>query len=144
MARDVFGPTGAARALSLIAMLMALAPPWPHSGGVLLLVLPWESVFIFLGVYAATMIILIQVFLPESLPAVQSLHPRVIARNYGELLVDPFFLTVTVTSGLVYAGLIIYLASSSFIYIEMLGRAAAVFRACLPRFGCRLHGRQRA
>ena len=122
VARDVFGPTGAARALSLIAMLMALAPAVaPTLGGVLLLVLPWESVFIFLGVYAAMMIILIQVFLPESLPAVQSLHPRVIARNYGELLVDPFFLTVTVTSGLVYAGLIIYLASSSFIYIEMLG-----------------------
>jgi len=52
---------------------------------------------------------------------VQSLHPKVIALNYGELLVDPFFLTVTVASGLIYAGLIVYLASSSFIYIDMLG-----------------------
>lgn len=120
--RDIFGPTGAARALSLIAMLMALAPAVaPTMGGVLLLVLPWPSVFIFLAVYGVSMIVLIQVFLPESLPQVQSLHPRVIARNYGELLVDPFFLTVTLSSGLVYSGLIVYLASSSFIYIDMLG-----------------------
>ena len=122
VARDVFGPTGAARALSLIAMMMALAPAIaPTLGGVLLLVLPWPSVFIFLAVYGAAMMLLIQVYLPESLPQIQSLHPRVIARNYGELLVDPFFLTVTVTSGLIYSGLMVYLASSSFIFIDMLG-----------------------
>jgi DHA1 family bicyclomycin/chloramphenicol resistance-like MFS transporter len=122
VARDVFGPTGAARALSLIAMLMALAPAVaPTIGGVLLLVLPWESVFVFLAFYGAAMIALIRVFLPESLPLVQSLHPVKIARNYAELLVDPFFLTVTITSGLFYSGLLVYLASSSFVYIDMLG-----------------------
>ena len=122
VARDVFGPTGAARALSLIAMLMALAPAVaPTLGGFLLLVLPWPSVFVFLGLYGAVMMVLIQLFLPESLPGIQSLHPRAIARNYGELLIDPFFLSVTVTSGLIYAGLMVYLASSSFIFIDMLG-----------------------
>jgi len=122
VARDVFGPTGAARALSLIAMMMALAPAIaPTLGGVLLLVLPWPSVFIFLAVYGAAMLLLVEVYLPESLPQIQSLHPRVIARNYGELLVDPFFLTVTITSGLIYSGLMVYLASSSFIFIDMLG-----------------------
>jgi DHA1 family bicyclomycin/chloramphenicol resistance-like MFS transporter len=126
--RDVFGPAGAARALSLIAMLMALAPAVaPTLGGVLLLVLPWPSVFIFLGGYGALMIALILVFLPESLPRIQSLHPRAIAHNYGQLLIDPFFLTVTVTSGLVYAGLMVYLASSSFVYIDMLGVPPAYF-----------------
>jgi DHA1 family bicyclomycin/chloramphenicol resistance-like MFS transporter len=35
--------------------------------------------------------------------------------------VDPFFLTVTITSGLFYSGLLVYLASSSFVYIDMLG-----------------------
>jgi DHA1 family bicyclomycin/chloramphenicol resistance-like MFS transporter len=122
VARDIFGPTGAARALSLIAMLMALAPAVaPTLGGVLLLVLPWPSVFIFLGCYGAVMIVLINVFLPESLPRKQSLHPMAIARNYAELLVDPFFLSVTLASALIYAGLMVYLACSSFVYIEMLG-----------------------
>lgn len=44
VARDVFGPTDAARALSLIAMLMALAPAVaPTLGGALLLVLPGRA-----------------------------------------------------------------------------------------------------
>jgi DHA1 family bicyclomycin/chloramphenicol resistance-like MFS transporter len=120
--RDVFGPTRAARALSLIAMLMALAPAdAPMLGGLMLLVLTWNSIFVFLAVYGAVMIVLIQRLLAESLPQRQSLHPLVIARNYRELVMDPFYLSVTVASGLVYAGLIAYLSSSSFVYIEMLG-----------------------
>jgi len=120
--RDVFGPTRAARALSLIAMLMALAPAVaPTLGGLMLLVLPWNSIFVFLAVYAAAMIVLIYLLLAESLPQRQSLHPLAIARNYRELVMDPFYLSVTVGSGLVYAGLIAYLSSSSFVYIEMLG-----------------------
>lgn len=120
--RDVFGPTRAARALSLIAMLMALAPAVaPTLGGLMLLVLPWNSIFVFLAVYAAAMIVLIYRLLAESLPQRQSLHPLAIARNYRELVMDPFYLSVTVGSGLVYAGLIAYLSSSSFVYIEMLG-----------------------
>ena len=120
--RDVFGPSRAARALSLIAMLMALAPAVaPSIGGVMLLVLPWPSIFVFLGVYGAAMIVLIQLYLAESLPRPQSLHPLAIARNYGQLFRDPLFLSATFASGLVYAGLMAYLSSSSFIYIEMLG-----------------------
>lgn len=126
--RDIFGPTGAARALSIIAMLMALAPAVaPTLGGVLLLVLPWPSLFIFLGLYGGLMIVLMQIFLPESLPRVQSLHPQAIARNYGELLVDPLFLTVTLSSSLVYAGMMVYIACSSFVYIDMLGVAPEYF-----------------
>jgi DHA1 family bicyclomycin/chloramphenicol resistance-like MFS transporter len=120
--RDVFGPNRAARALSLIAMLMALAPAVaPSIGGVMLLVLPWPSIFVFLGVYGAVMIALIQTYLAESLPRPQSLHPLVIARNYRQLIRDPLFLSATFASGFVYAGLMAYLSSSSFIYIEMLG-----------------------
>ena len=122
VARDVFGPTDAARALSLIAMLMALAPAVaPTLGGIMLLFVPWPSVFLFLAAYGAVMIMLIHFLLPESLPRPQSLHPVAIARNYGELFVDPFFLSVTLASGMVYAGLMAYLSSSSFIYIDMLG-----------------------
>jgi MFS transporter, DHA1 family, multidrug resistance protein len=126
--RDVFGPTGAARALSLIAMLMALAPAVaPTLGGVMLLLLPWPSIFLLLAGYGAVMIVLIIRLLPESLPEAQSLHPLTILRNYGELVADPFFLSVTVASGAVYAGLITYLSSSSFIYINMLGVPVELF-----------------
>lgn len=119
--RDVFGPTRAARALSLIAMLMALGPAVaPTLGGFLLLILPWPIIFGFLAVYGATMVVLLQIFLAESLPQRQSLHPVAIARNYGKLIADPAYLSVTLASGMIYAALLTYLSSSSFVYIDML------------------------
>ena len=87
----------------------------------MLLLLPWTSIFVFLGLYGITIIVLIHIYLPESLPRPQSLHPLSIARNYAQLFRDPLYLTATFASGLVYAGLMAYLSSSSFIYIEMLG-----------------------
>ena len=126
--RDVFGPTRAARALSLIAMLMALAPAIaPGIGGVMLLVLPWNSIFYFLACYGALMLALVHFFLAETLPQRQSLHPLSIARNFGKLLLDPVYVCATVASGLMYAGLMAYLASSSFVYIDMLGMSVQYF-----------------
>ena len=122
VARDVFGPTQAARALSLIAMLMALAPAIaPTMGGIMMLWLPWPSIFVFLAAYGATMIVLIHIFLAESLPQRQSLHPLSIGRNFSQLFRSPMFITATFASGFVYAGLLAYLSSSSFIYMDMLG-----------------------
>ncbi|MEP4145785.1 MAG: multidrug effflux MFS transporter [Halioglobus sp.] len=120
--RDIFGPKRAAKALSLIAMLMALGPAVaPTLGGLLLLILPWPVIFLFLACYGALMILLIQVYLAESLPKKQSLHPLSIGRNYMQLVTDPSYLLVTVASALIYSALLAYLSSASFVYIEMLG-----------------------
>lgn len=120
--RDLFGPRRAARALSLIAMLMALAPAVaPTLGSALLLVLPWQSIFIFLAAYGLLMALLVQWLLPESLPQRQSLHPAVIGRNYAILLRSGAFMLVALGSSLVYGGMMAYLSASSFVYIEMLG-----------------------
>ena len=119
--RDIFGPTKAARALSLIAMLMALAPAVaPTLGGAMLLFLPWSSIFLFLAVYGAVSMALVQRYVPESLPHRQSLHPLSVASNYLLLVRDPSYLLVTVASALTYAALLTYLSSSAFVYINML------------------------
>jgi len=83
--------------------------------------LPWPSIFVFLAVYGIAMIMLIHVFLGESLPQRQSLHPLSILVNYGTLLRSPMFLMATFASGFMYAGFLAYLASSGFVYIDMLG-----------------------
>jgi len=89
--------------------------------------LPWPIVFIFLAIYGTTMIVLIRVFLAESLPQRQSLHPLAIARNYAQLFRSPTFITSTFASGFIYAGLMAYLSSSSFVFIDMLGVPLAYF-----------------
>lgn len=120
--RDVFGPTRAAKALSIIAMLMAVAPAVaPALGGAMLLYLPWSSIFVFLSLYGLASIILVQRYIQETLPEKQSLHPAEIAKNYALLIRDPFYLLITISSALFYASLLVYLSSSSFVYIKMLG-----------------------
>ncbi len=129
VARDLFGPRRAARALSIIAMLMALAPAIaPSLGSAMLLVLPWPSVFVFLAGYGLVTAMLVLVYLPESLPLRQSLHPKTIAANYATLLRSRNFMTVALGSSLMYAGMLSYLAGSGFVYLEMLG-------VPLPYFG---------
>ena len=120
--RDVFGPTRAARALSLIAMFMALAPAIaPGLGGIMLRYVPWPSIFLFLAVYGVVIGGLTWRFLPETLPAPQSLLPRRIASNYLTLLRHPSFVAVCLAGALMYSGLMTYLAASGFVFIDMLG-----------------------
>lgn len=130
IARDLFGPKRAARALSLIAMLMALAPAVaPTAGGLMLLVLPWQSIFVFLGCYGSLMLALQGRYLRESLPHPQSLAPSVIAGNYARLIRSPDFILVVVASSLAYAGMMVYLSSAGFVYLEMLHVPVAWFGA---------------
>lgn len=130
IARDLFGPRKAARALSLIAMLMALAPAVaPTAGGLMLLVLPWQSIFVFLALYGGLMLWLQGRYLAESLPQRQSLAPSAIIGNYSRLLKAPGFIIVVTASSLSYAGMMVYLASAGFVYLEMLHVPVAWFGA---------------
>ncbi len=138
-------------------MLMALAPAIaPSLGSALLLVFPWPSIFVFLAAYALLVLLLAHTRLPESLPQRQSLHPLAIGRNYATLLRSGPFLMVALGSSLMYAGLMVYLASSGFVYIDMLGVPVRYFAlifvttvagymlgsACSARLADRLESRQ--
>jgi DHA1 family bicyclomycin/chloramphenicol resistance-like MFS transporter len=122
VARDVFGPMGAARALAYIAMIMALAPAVaPTVGGLLLEWWAWPAIFYLLALYSLISIIFVILKLPESLPVRQSLHPREIAGNYLQLLRHGRFMATTCASSMVYAGMVCFLSGSSFIFVDMMG-----------------------
>ena len=128
--RDIFGPHRAARALAHIAMIMALAPAVaPTLGGVMLQFLPWSAIFYSLGIYALFVAALVWYYLPESLPVVQALHPAQIGRNYMSLLGDRHFMTTCCASALLYAGMVAFLSTSSFIFIDMMGIPTRYFGA---------------
>ena len=130
IARDLYGPQGAARALAYIAMIMALAPAVaPALGSLLLEFHAWPAIFIALGVYAAIVLACVALRLPESLPQVQALHPMSITRNYLSLLGNSHYMTTTMASALLYSGMIAFLSASSFIFIEMMGVPTRYFGA---------------
>lgn len=120
--RDIFGPRRAAKALSLIAMLMALAPAVaPGLGGIMLRYVAWPSVFVFLAGYGLLVLWMVSFRLTETLMTPQSLHPGRIAANYLLLLRDPVYIPMALGAAFVYAGLVAYLACSGFVFIDMLG-----------------------
>ena len=130
VARDRYGPTSAARALSYIAMIMALAPAVaPSLGGIMLTVLPWPSVFLALALYAAVVWALVAFSLPESLPMRQALHPLNVLSNYGELLKDSRYRQTAIASALLYAGMVAFLSGASFVFIDMMGVPLKYFGA---------------
>ena len=121
MARDIYGPRRAARALAHIAMIMALAPAIaPALGGLLLEWLGWNAIFATLALYALLLTVVVSLRLPETVPQRQPFHPAVIGRNYLELLACGPYMRVTLASAALYVGMVSYLSASSFVFIEMM------------------------
>ena len=122
IARDVFGADGAARALSLMAMIMTLGPAVaPLFGGLILYFFHWSSIFIFLALYGALIWFLINRYLQESLPVSQSILPSVVIKNYFTLMKNRIFISSSIVTSMMYSGLMIYLASSGFVYVQKMG-----------------------
>ena len=75
--RDHFDQSGSVRMLSVLMLVMGLAPILaPLIGGQLLVHFGWRAVFWLLTAYAATWLAVVAIFLPESLPSARRLrHP---------------------------------------------------------------------
>ena len=68
--RDYFDQRGSVRMLSMLMLVMGLAPILaPLIGGQLLVNFGWRSVFWVLAAYGAFWLVIVAFFLPESLPA---------------------------------------------------------------------------
>jgi len=129
--RDYFDQRGSVRMLSLLMLVMGLAPILaPLIGGQLLVNFGWRAVFWLLATYAATWLTLVAILLPESLPV----HRRrrqpvtVILGTYGRLLRDRAFMGYALSGALIFAGLLSYVAGSPFVFIE-------IFDVAPERFG---------
>jgi len=126
--RDLYGPRRAARALAHIAMIMALAPALaPTFGGVMLHYLPWPAIFIALAIYATIVLVCTGLRLPESLPQIQPFRLASICRNYLVLLRNRHYMTTTIASAMIYAGMVAFLSASSFVFIDMMGVSSRYF-----------------
>lgn len=122
--RDIYGPVEAGRVLSYMASTMAMAPALaPVVGAGLLLFFGWESVFLLLALYAAIMLLIMALLMPEPLPRDrrQSVAPRVILANYRMLLTQRRFVGYTLVNASGFSGLFAFLSGSSFVLIEYMG-----------------------
>lgn len=124
MVRDYFEPRDSMRVLSLLILVMGLAPILaPLVGGQLLVHFGWRAIFITLAVYAAVSLIAARFVLRESLALDRRRRDSFadVVRVYGRLLVDRAFMAHVVCGGLVMAGMFAYISGSPFVFIELFG-----------------------
>ncbi len=128
--QDRFSGAQAQKMMSHIMMVFGLAPAIaPVLGGWLHVTFGWRSTFIFLALFGAAMILMVWRVLPESLPREkrQPFHPGTIAANYLMVLRNPQFVMLSLSLGLVFGGLSLYIGSAANFVMEILGLPETAF-----------------
>jgi DHA1 family bicyclomycin/chloramphenicol resistance-like MFS transporter len=128
--RDRCGARDAARAFSMLILVMGLAPILaPLLGGVVVTWLGWREIFLLLALYGAVGLLAVYHALPET-HDIQHEPPLRIGRvfaNYGRLLLSRTFIGYTLMGGLAFSGMFAYIAGSPFVLIELYGIPAQDF-----------------
>jgi DHA1 family bicyclomycin/chloramphenicol resistance-like MFS transporter len=120
--RDYFDQRGSVRMLSVLMLVMGLAPILaPLIGGQLLVNFGWRSVFWVLAAYGVFWLVIVTLFLEESLPAVRRRRQRAsdVMATYLGLLRDRTYIGYVLTGALIFAGLLAYISGSPFVFIEL-------------------------
>lgn len=124
LVRDRFDPTDSRRVFALITMLFAIGPAAaPIIGGWLQAALGWRSVFAFLTLYGASLLVLIRAGLPETLSPVGRVtsRPRAVIRGYLGTLNNPAFLRPVWVHAGMFGAMFLFVAASPTIVYQHLG-----------------------
>lgn len=116
--RDLYPPRDMARALSLIMLVMGIAPiVAPMAGTFLQETLGWQAIFITLVAYGSLVLLATGFRLPETLGDNRSsLDLGNIVRRYLSLFAEPDFRAYALAGSFAQGGLFVYIASSSFVF----------------------------
>jgi len=120
--RDHFDQRGSVRMLSILMLVMGLAPILsPLVGGQLLGIFGWRSIFWVHAVYGSVWLMAVAVGLPESLDVARRQRQRIgaVLGIYGRLLRDRAFMAHVLVGALIFAGLLAYISGSPFVFIEL-------------------------
>jgi DHA1 family bicyclomycin/chloramphenicol resistance-like MFS transporter len=123
--RDAYSREEAARVLSLILLVMYVAPMLaPLIGGQVLVLWDWPMIFWVLAAFGGVCLAGLRV-VPETLPPERRINLRWsgMVMGYGRLLANKRFVGYAINNGLRGGGLLAYVAGAPFIYIGHFGVA---------------------
>jgi DHA1 family bicyclomycin/chloramphenicol resistance-like MFS transporter len=128
--RDLYSGARAGRELSLMAMVMALAPVVaPIAGGVLQTVFGWHASFVALIVGGLALAAVVWWLLPETLEP-RAAHPmsaRSILQSFHGFLRDRGYVAHTALIVFTYAGLFAWIVAAPFVLQELYGLSSFAF-----------------
>jgi len=156
--RDLYAPVAGARIISKaftgLGLIACLAGP---IGGLLSDSFGWRATLLAMAVFGTVALAMVAWRFEESVTAknTRALQPATLLRTWRDILRHPTFLAFSALASVTYAGLFTFLASSSFVFIKVLGLSRTqygfvmftmplsyicgtfVCRLLLPRFGVR-------
>ena len=124
MVRDLYVPTDGARVMSkALSGLGFIALASPIIGGLIATALGWRSALAATGVFGAICLATVGFRMSETARRLnpQALQLAPMLRQWRRILGHPTFLAWSLLVTCTYAGLFAFLASSSFVFIEVLG-----------------------
>lgn len=134
MVRDLYEPAEGARVMSLaMSGLGIIAFSSPVAGGLLTSAFGWRSTLMAVALFLAGVLVFVWRVLPETARSLnpRALHAPSLARTARQVASHPTFFSWASLTACTYGGLFVVLASSSFVYIEVLGLTAAQYGLAL-------------
>lgn len=130
MVRDFFPVREMAKIISLLILILGVSPLLaPTVGGYVSAHFGWQWVFIILAAVALLNLLVCAFHLPEGHdpdPTV-SLRLGPIFRNFMAVLKEPQFLTFAVSGAFAFSGLLVYVAGSPIIFMDVFRVSARTF-----------------
>ena len=121
--RDLYGAEHAARVLSLIGIVLGIAPVVaPILGSHLHVWFGWQASFVFVAAYGVLALGFAARRLPETLRErnPRALDPRVMASNFARLLASRSFVAYTLVAAFSSCGLFAFLTGSAFVFVSVM------------------------
>lgn len=134
MVRDLYEPHEGARIMSLgLSGLGLIAITSPLLGGWLTGHLGWRANFVAVAVIALGTLVFVATQLPETIRQrnPQAMHPGPLLASWLTVLRHPAFRAWAGLSAATYGGLFVFLAGSSFVYMQVLGLSPAQYGLAL-------------
>ncbi|OIN06210.1 Bcr/CflA family multidrug efflux MFS transporter [Oceanisphaera psychrotolerans] len=122
--RDMFERDMFARVMSMVILVMTLAPLLaPLIGGYLLLIAHWHSIFILLAIIGLLVTMALAIRIPETLrPELrQPFRLLPVLQNYGKVLRHRAALGYILCGALTTASMFAFISGSPLVYIELFG-----------------------
>lgn len=124
MVRDCFEGSAALKQMAMVSIMFALAPAVaPVCGGWLLLWSGWRSIFAFLSLISAGLLLACWIWLPETLAPARRhpLQPAALGKAYAGLLADRRFMLISLANAAVNSAIYIYVLSAPTFVTRHLG-----------------------
>jgi len=131
--RDIYGPVDAGRKYAVVSMIMLICPVIAPSLGSFLLKINWQAIFIFLAIYAGSVLFFYLNFIPEThsnpqpkinLNPILKQHFQVIKHRVNDRLLPLLYIFMVMSA---VGVLMCFLTNSSLIYMEFYSVSASTF-----------------